>query len=207
MQQDNIYQSKDSCPPPKQAYRSEKEEVIAGVAGGMGEYFRIDPDIIRVLFVALGLFFGLGAVVYLILWIFLPSQSQAGAPANSFIPQNLKEIISKLSSTASSLTGQPSTQKQKQKEKEKQKDQEKQKQTEVKGVSTIKIECPAPSGGEGGEGGGGGGNTLRIIVSIIVIIIGLVVIVISGLGVFDFLGFGPVILIALALIVLFILIR
>ena len=56
----------------KRLYRSAKSKVIGGVAGGIAEYFEIDPIIIRLLFVIIALAGGGGAIVYLILWIALP---------------------------------------------------------------------------------------------------------------------------------------
>lgn len=56
----------------KRLYRSAKSKVFGGVAGGIAEYFDIDPIIIRLLFVIIFFAGGGGAVVYLILWIALP---------------------------------------------------------------------------------------------------------------------------------------
>ncbi len=56
----------------KRLYRSAKNKVFGGVAGGIAEYFDIDPIIIRLLFVVIAFAGGGGAVVYLILWIALP---------------------------------------------------------------------------------------------------------------------------------------
>jgi phage shock protein C len=56
----------------KRLYRSAKNKVFGGVAGGIAEYFDIDPIIIRLLFVIIAFAGGGGAVVYLILWIALP---------------------------------------------------------------------------------------------------------------------------------------
>ena len=57
----------------KSLYRSQKNRVIAGVAGGMAEYFNIDPLIVRLIFVAL-LLAGGGGLLYIIAWIFIPSK-------------------------------------------------------------------------------------------------------------------------------------
>ena len=59
---------------PKKLYRSSSNRVIAGVAGGLGEYFAIDPLILRLLFVLLVIFGGSGIIVYLILWILIPGK-------------------------------------------------------------------------------------------------------------------------------------
>jgi phage shock protein PspC (stress-responsive transcriptional regulator) len=56
----------------KRLYRSAKSKVFGGVAGGIAEYFNIDPIIIRLLFVIIAFAGGGGAIVYLILWIALP---------------------------------------------------------------------------------------------------------------------------------------
>ena len=57
----------------KQLMRSE-DRMIAGVAGGLGEYFDAVPTLIRLLFVLLTLlgFGGLGILTYIVLWIIMP---------------------------------------------------------------------------------------------------------------------------------------
>ena len=39
----------------KRLYRSKKERMIAGICGGVAEYFNIDPVIVRLIFVVLAL--------------------------------------------------------------------------------------------------------------------------------------------------------
>lgn len=57
----------------KRLYRSRTDSKIAGVCGGLAEYFKIDPTIIRVIFVILLLPGGLpGFVPYVILWLVVP---------------------------------------------------------------------------------------------------------------------------------------
>lgn len=56
----------------KGLYRSSKDTVIRGVAGGIAEYLNTDPILIRIIFVLLALFGGGGLIIYLILWIALP---------------------------------------------------------------------------------------------------------------------------------------
>ncbi|NPV41304.1 MAG: PspC domain-containing protein [Anaerolineae bacterium] len=60
----------------KKLYRSRSDEMIAGVCGGLADYFEIDPAIIRLLFVLL-LFAGTGGFwIYIILWIVMPLQPE-----------------------------------------------------------------------------------------------------------------------------------
>ena len=55
----------------KRLYRSRTNKVIAGVCGGIGEYFDIDPVIIRLIWI-LFLFIGAGIIAYIIAWIVIP---------------------------------------------------------------------------------------------------------------------------------------
>ena len=67
------YQSATAFLREKRLYRQPKNKMIAGVCTGLGEYFEIDPVIVRVLFVAI-LFAGtIGFWLYIILWIIVPS--------------------------------------------------------------------------------------------------------------------------------------
>ncbi|MEX1156606.1 MAG: PspC domain-containing protein [Chloroflexota bacterium] len=52
------------------------DRVIGGVAGGLGDYFNVDPLLIRIGFVGLMLFGGAGVVLYLIAWLFVPAEGQ-----------------------------------------------------------------------------------------------------------------------------------
>jgi phage shock protein C len=56
----------------KKLNRSVKDKVIGGVAGGLAEYFEIDPVIVRVLFVVSLFFHGAGFIAYIVLWIIVP---------------------------------------------------------------------------------------------------------------------------------------
>ena len=56
----------------RQLTRSETDRRIAGVCGGIAEYFDIDPTIVRVIFVLAALLGGPGVLAYIVLWIVLP---------------------------------------------------------------------------------------------------------------------------------------
>jgi phage shock protein C len=58
----------------KRLYRSRKERTVAGVCGGIGEYFGIDPTLIRILFVVGLMMGGPGVLAYLILMIVVPEE-------------------------------------------------------------------------------------------------------------------------------------
>lgn len=59
----------------KRLYRSRTDKKIAGVCGGLGEYFGIDPVIVRIVFVVL-IFMGVGILLYLISWLIIPKQPE-----------------------------------------------------------------------------------------------------------------------------------
>ncbi len=52
--------------------------MLGGVAGGLGEYFRVDPVIIRLLFVLLALGEGNAVLLYLIAWLIIPEEPGVG---------------------------------------------------------------------------------------------------------------------------------
>ena len=54
-----------------------KDKKIAGVCGGLGSYFDIDPTLVRVLFLAAVLMFGTGILLYIILAIVMPDEPAA----------------------------------------------------------------------------------------------------------------------------------
>lgn len=58
----------------KKFYLSSTDKKIAGVCGGLAEYFEVDALIIRVLFIAAILEFGTGLLAYFVLWILAPKR-------------------------------------------------------------------------------------------------------------------------------------
>lgn len=56
----------------KRLYRSRKDRMIAGVCGGIAEYFNIDPVLVRVIAVVLTLWGGSGVLAYIIAVIVIP---------------------------------------------------------------------------------------------------------------------------------------
>ena len=60
--------------------RSTTNRYVAGVAGGLGRHFNIDPTIIRVLLVVLTFFGGAGLLVYGACWLFVPEDNREHAP-------------------------------------------------------------------------------------------------------------------------------
>lgn len=61
----------------RKLYRTKEDRKIAGVCGGLGEYFDIDPTIIRLLWLALLFAVGSGLLAYIIAWIIIPEKPAA----------------------------------------------------------------------------------------------------------------------------------
>ncbi|MBR5111234.1 MAG: PspC domain-containing protein [Clostridia bacterium] len=58
----------------KKLYRSSTNKMAAGVCGGIGEYFDIDPTLVRLGFVALSFLAGGGLLVYILAAIIIPKE-------------------------------------------------------------------------------------------------------------------------------------
>ncbi len=56
----------------KKVYRSKTDKKLAGVCGGIAEYFNIDSTLVRLVFVLLSMVGGMGVLGYLICMIVIP---------------------------------------------------------------------------------------------------------------------------------------
>ncbi|MEW5796062.1 MAG: PspC domain-containing protein [Candidatus Zixiibacteriota bacterium] len=56
----------------KKLYRSRTNKMIGGVCGGLGDFFELDPTLIRLGAVLLVLAAGAGILAYIIAWIIVP---------------------------------------------------------------------------------------------------------------------------------------
>lgn len=60
----------------KKLYKSNRDQKIAGVCGGIAEYLNIDSTIIRLIWVFIGLAYGTGIIAYIICAIIMPDRPQ-----------------------------------------------------------------------------------------------------------------------------------
>lgn len=67
-----------SCCSSRHLYRSRTNHTIAGICGGVAEFFNIDIAILRLITLLLILFGGLSLWVYIILWIVIPLEPISG---------------------------------------------------------------------------------------------------------------------------------
>ncbi len=77
---------------PKRLYRSQTERMIAGVCGGLAEYFDVDPVFMRLAFVLLAFLTGIGFLLYPLLWIIMPEEGSVLRPPREVVRENLDKM-------------------------------------------------------------------------------------------------------------------
>jgi phage shock protein C len=67
-----------STPPPRKLTRSSRHKIIAGVCGGLAEYFDLDPTVVRVAYVLISIISVAfpGILAYIILMFVMPPPDQ-----------------------------------------------------------------------------------------------------------------------------------
>ncbi len=96
----------------KKMFRNPESKVLGGVAGGIAAFFGSDVILIRILFVVLGFFGGLGIILYIILWISIPEaktitekMEMQGEPVTlSNIESSVKKSMNEKGEEESTLT-------------------------------------------------------------------------------------------------------
>ena len=73
-------------------HKSSTNRVIAGVCGGLGEYFGVDATIVRLLFVLLAIFHGIGVLAYIVLWIVMPRETSLEMAPRDVVRENIGSI-------------------------------------------------------------------------------------------------------------------
>jgi phage shock protein C len=89
----------DQPPAYRQLRRSGTDRMLGGVSGGLAEYSGIDPVVWRVGFVALTLAGGAGILVYLLLWVLMPS----GPLRPGDVPRPVDRLVDRLHGAVSTL--------------------------------------------------------------------------------------------------------
>jgi len=76
--------------------RSQQDRILGGVCGGLAKYLRIDTVLVRLFFIVFTLVGGIGPLVYIILWIVVPSEEQfasGGGKAYTIDGEVVKEKV------------------------------------------------------------------------------------------------------------------
>src|SRR5690349_21591365 len=72
--------------------RNTANQVIAGVASGLAAALKVDPVIVRLAFVVLGLLNGVGVVIYLAMWLIVPRDQSATTVPVDQLKENVGEM-------------------------------------------------------------------------------------------------------------------
>lgn len=72
--------------------RSSRDKVIGGVCGGLADYLRVDPLIVRVIMVVLAMINGIGFAVYLLMWVLVPAAQVEYPSQEEMVRRNVEEI-------------------------------------------------------------------------------------------------------------------
>ncbi len=60
----------------KKLYRSRKDKMVAGICGGIGEIYSLDPTMIRLVYALITIFSaGTALLVYILGWIIIPEET------------------------------------------------------------------------------------------------------------------------------------
>ncbi|MAU09272.1 MAG: hypothetical protein CL607_05580 [Anaerolineaceae bacterium] len=67
----------------KRLYRSQTNRQVAGVCGGLADYFNVDPTLVRIIFLLLFFGMGNGFILYVVLWMVMPEESDVRVGAKT----------------------------------------------------------------------------------------------------------------------------
>jgi phage shock protein PspC (stress-responsive transcriptional regulator) len=80
----------------KQLYRSKDGRVLGGVSVGLSKYLGVDRVLVRLVFLALAFVNGLGAMLYMIMWIIVPDESERGLSGEDSVRANLNDMAQQI---------------------------------------------------------------------------------------------------------------
>ena len=69
----------------KRLLRLRDGRMVAGVCVGVAAYFGVDVNLVRLAFGVFTVFYGLGALIYLLAWAVLPEEGEGGSILESFV--------------------------------------------------------------------------------------------------------------------------
>ncbi len=88
----STYQSTEA-PPRGRLYRDDSDKILGGVCGGLANYLRVDPTIVRIVFAVISFGAGTGILLYILLWAILPSKSLVNISSAKRLYRNPEEKV------------------------------------------------------------------------------------------------------------------
>lgn len=90
-------------PQTKKLYRSKSDRIIAGICGGLAEYFEIDPVLVRIIFAILLFAVDGFFIVYIIGWFIIPNESDLKSKKNTSTREHVERTSEEIQSQAQNL--------------------------------------------------------------------------------------------------------
>jgi phage shock protein C len=87
----------------RRLYRARRDRILFGVCAGLGEYFDVDPVLIRLVFVIISLAGGAGVLAYIILAIILPEENAADVAGREALRRNVASLQADAGQIASDM--------------------------------------------------------------------------------------------------------
>lgn len=87
----------------KKLYRSKEDRILFGVCGGLGEYFDVDSVVIRLIFVILGIWGGLGIILYIVGIFLIPEESTDNSKSEGDEKKSDDKVREKVEAVASEI--------------------------------------------------------------------------------------------------------
>lgn len=81
---------------PKRLARSRNQRMFLGVCGGLGEYFDLDPTVVRLIFVVATFVGGASIAVYAVLALIMPAQESVDMEPRAAAQETLNEATSEI---------------------------------------------------------------------------------------------------------------
>ena len=92
--------------PNRRLVRSSTDRMIGGVCGGLANYLGVDPTLVRIAFVLLVLAAGVSPLVYLILWVAIPSETSTASSWTQQVQQTFGEMQERATTAAHEVSSQ-----------------------------------------------------------------------------------------------------
>ena len=87
------YEYSSAIPPRGRLYRDETDKILGGVCSGLANYLRVDPTIVRLVFALISFGAGTGILLYILLWVILPSKSLLNTSSTKRLYRNPEEKV------------------------------------------------------------------------------------------------------------------
>ncbi len=88
---------------PRRLYRSRTDRMVSGVCGGLGQYFNIDPTLVRLLFLLLVFAGGGGVLIYIVLAIIVPEEGATATTPQEMVQTNAQDFADRAREFGQSL--------------------------------------------------------------------------------------------------------